>query len=411
MDHALHLLVLLAAARLSGHIAVRFGQPASIGAIAAGVALALVAGLPAGRLLADIPDSPFLRIAAEFGIFFVVLQAGIEMRPAEIAKAPATSLAVAAGGVVLPLASGYGLAWIYLPDGPLRPAQALLVGVALSISAVPVAVKVLGELRLLHHRVGRTIVSAALFDDVIGLILLAILLALVETGTPPDAWAIAALLGQVALFFAIAAVAGRLAGPLLYRPAARLGLPAASFTALIVLALGLAALAEGLSLDVILGPFMAGLFFEPAAVGADRHAEVEEATAAVSDGLLAPLFFLSIGIRLDTTAVTAAPGLLVALLAVAFLGKIVGAALPARLVGLPPREATAVGIGLSGRGAVELVIASIALDAGLLDAPGWPVPQLFSILVVVAVVTTVAMPILLRACLRGAGPPTGADRD
>lgn len=401
MEHALHLLILITAARLLGELFKRIGQPASMGEITAGIVLALIAASPlAVPLIAQIPSTPFLEVAAQFGIFFIVLLAGMEMRPYEVTSQSAASLGVALGGVVLPLAAGFALAWAFLPETPLKFAQALLVGIALSISAVPVAVEVLRELRLLHERVGRMIVSAAIFDDVIGLVLLAVVLSLIETGAAPDAPAMLLLLGRVAIFFVIAISAGLFLGPPLYRIVAQFRIPAPRFSALMSLALALAVVAEALGMDFILGPFLAGLFFNPETVGEEAYAGVKTSLRDITDGLLAPLFFISIGARVDLGAVEAIPLFLAALLAVAFLGKLVGTGVPARLAGLPTRDAMAVGIGMSGRGAIELVVASIALEAGLFNQSDELVTNLFSALVITAVVTTMAMPLGLRAVLR-----------
>ena len=154
-------------------------------------------------------------------------------------------------------------------------------------------------------------------------------------------------------------------------------------------------------MDFILGPFMAGLFFDPKVLGEQPFAQVKSSIADLTDGLLAPLFFLSIGIRVDLGAVIAVPAFLAALLAAAFFGKLIGAGGPARLAGMPTREALAVGVGMSGRGAVELVIASVALEAGLFDQPDPIVSNLFSALVIMAVVTTLVTPAGLRRLLAG----------
>lgn len=411
MEHALHLILLLVLTRLGGALFEKAGQPASMGEIAAGIVLLPLAALPfAPPLLVALPDSPFLEIAAEFGIFAVLLLAGIEMRPREIAAQSGAALGVAFGGVIVPLAGGFALAWAFLPDSPLKLAQALLVGVALSISAVPVAVKILMELRLLHRRVGEMIVSAAVLDDVMGLVLLAVVLSIIETGSVPNASMMLKLIGQVGLFFALTVGAGMLLEPAFYRWAARLPVPAPLFSALVVIALAYALLAEALGMDFILGPFVAGLFFDPDAVGDQGYASVKASMADLTNGLLAPLFFASIGVRLDLGAVTAVPLFLTLLLVVAFLGKVVGAGVPARLAGLSAREATAVGVGMSGRGAVELVVASIALEAGLFAQPDTLVASLFSALVITAVLTTMLMPMVLSAVLRPTAKERGPSR-
>jgi Kef-type K+ transport system membrane component KefB len=177
-------------------------------------------------------------------------------------------------------------------------------------------------------------------------------------------------------------------------------IPAPHFSTLMALALGFAVLAEALGMDFILGPFMAGLFLDPDTAGAETYDGIKRSVGDLTDGLLAPLFFALIGVRVELSAVTAIPGFLLALVPTAFLGKLLGAGVPARLAGLSSRESLAVGVGMSGRGAVELIIASFALEAGLFDQPDPIVANLFSALVIMAVVTTLTMPFGLRRVLR-----------
>lgn len=401
MEHALHLLILILATRLFGELFERFRQPASIGEICAGVVLAMLAAKPlAAPLIGGLPQSLFLEVAAEYGIFLLVLFAGIEVQPREITANSGRSLAVALGGALLPLVSGFALAWLFLPVTPLKFAQALLVGVAMSISAIPVAVKVLEEMNLLHTAVGNTIVSAAIFDDIIGLFLLAVVLSVIETGAGLDLSGVGSLAGKIAMFFLITVSFGRYVMPHLVRAAEGFRIPSPEFSVLLAVAFGFASLAESLGIDFILGAFIAGLFFEPHSVGANAHAQVKQTVQTLTNGLLGPLFFASIGARIDLSAITAIPVFLALLLTVAFLGKLLGGGIPARLTGLSTKEASAVGIGLSGRGAMELIIASIALEAGLFADSDPVVSNLFSALVLTAVVTTLMTPIGLRLVLK-----------
>jgi Kef-type K+ transport system membrane component KefB len=157
------MLVLLVLTRLLGEAAERVGQSASVGELIAGIVLAGLAGAYGDTLpfLAHIATSEALEYAASLGIFFLMLLAGIEMEPREISRGSMGSFMVAAGGVILPMTGGIGLAWWFLPESELKQVQTLLVGVALSITAVPVTVKVFTELGMLHTRVGR-MVSIAL---------------------------------------------------------------------------------------------------------------------------------------------------------------------------------------------------------------------------------------------------------
>ena len=405
MDIFFGLLILLLLTRACGTLAERGGQAPAVGELIAGIALAAVATVAGGWMpaLPAFIDSELVSAVADLGIFFLMLLAGIELKPKEIADHSAGALAVAAGGVVVPLAAGIALAWVLLPGSELKQAQALLVGVAMAITAVPVTVKVFSELGMLHTLVGEIVVSAAIIDDVIGLVLLAVLAAVIETGHVPDAAALALLFLKIAAFFMITVGLGTHVYPRLRRRLKVLQIAALEFSTLIAVALGYALLAQALGLHWILGAFMAGLYFEPARVGGRAYNEMKLIITGVTSGLLAPLFFATIGLRVDLQAIVAVPLFVAALVAIALAGKVIGAGLPAFWVGLKRREALAVGVGMSARGAVELVILGVAYDAGLFAGAADATPvvaHLFSALVLMAVATTLVAPIALRQILR-----------
>ena len=405
MQIFLELLILILLARGFGEVAERLGQPASVGEILSGVvlSLAIVWFGPSLPFLAQMASSSVLESVANLGIFVLVLLAGIEMEPSEIVQAGKTSFAVALGGMVLPLAGGFALAWAFLPDSDLRFVQALIAGICLSISAIPATVKLFNDLGMLHSKIGRMVVSAAVFDDVLGLFLLAILLAVIETGQAPDLPAFLFLSAKVMLFFLITFLLGAHVYPRISRHMKVMQAAATEFSALVVVALAYGVLAELLGLHWILGAFVAGLFFERERVGPRAYNEIRLICDSLTRGGLGPLFFVYIGLQVDLRAVTEAPVLLLMVIAVAFFGKVLGAGLPARLAGLSTRGALCVGVGLSARGAVELVILSIAFEKGVFSdaaADGGAGLQLFSALILMGVVTTMMAPILLRRLLR-----------
>ena len=401
VENFVGLLVLLLLTRVCGTLAERGGQAPAVGELIAGIALAALAAVAGGWMpaLPAFIGSELLSAVANLGIFFLMLLVGIELKPKEIADQSAGSLAVAAGGMVVPLAAGIALAWVLLTDSESKQAQALLVGVAMAITAVPATVKVFSELGVLHAPVGRIVVSAAIFDDVIGLVLLAVLTAVIETGHIPDAASLALLLIKVAAFFMIAVGLGTHVYPRLRRGLKVLQIAALEFSTLIAVALAYALLAQALGLHWILGAFMAGLFFEPARVGGRAYNEMKLVVTGVTSGLLGPLFFATIGLRVDLQAIAAVPLFVAVLVAIALAGKVIGAGLPAMWVGLERREVLAVGVGMSARGAVELVVLGVAFDAGLFAATADAAPlvaHLFSALVLMAVATTLLAPIALR---------------
>lgn len=405
MESAVHLLTILIAAWVFGHVAEAVKLPAAVGQVLGGVVVAL-----AGDVLP--PDFPFLHgisssIAVqgvgEAGIIMLLLYAGIEMRPSDIAKHEREAFSVAFGGVAVPLALGFALAWTMLPENPQRGAQAFVVGVALSISAIAVAAKVFMDFRLMQHTIGQVSIAAAVIDDIIGLVLLGIVTELIHTGAPPDAISLAVMLGKVAVFFGVTWVIGHFLTRPMWAALHKVHMPGLRLMTLLSMALAYGLFAELLDLHFILGPFMAGLFFEPQRVGHAAYSHIDRTVKTVTKGILGPVFFASIGLTVDLSALTEVPVFLSLLLIAAMVGKLVGCGVPAYLVnGHNSRDAIAIGIGMSGRGAVELFIVSIAHQAGLFDIGdgGDPIlDNMYSALVLTAIITTALTPILLRWAL------------
>ena len=397
------LLVLLVVTRFFGELAERAGQPALVGELLSGIVLALVVGQYAAT---ELIEDPVFIAMTDLGIFFLMLLAGIEMHPGELARASQKAVLIAVGGMIIPFALGIGLGWWVLPDSELKTAQALFQGVALAITAVPVSVKILMDLGKLDTQVGQIIVSAAVIDDILSLILLAILTTVIRTGTMPGLSGLAVLGGKVLLFFVITIAIGYYAFPKLDALRKKFHVEEFAFSSLLIAALGFAVLAEVLNMHFILGAFIAGLFFVRQIINTTVYEDLKNKVAGLTKGFFAPVFFASIGLHLDLSALTIIPGFVLVLILAATVGKIVGSGAPAYWSGLPLTDALAVGVGMNARGAVELIIADIAFRAGLFSQPT-PTPplvaSLFSAIVIMAIVTTLVAPVLLRLCFRRAG--------
>ena len=397
------ILVLLVVTRVFAELAERVKIPAIVGELVAGVALGFVLRRSAEFMpvLWSACQSETYSSLVSLGMFFLMLLAGVRMEPLDFARTSKSAILIALGGMIVPVSAGFALGLAVLPDSSFKLVQSLFLGTALAITAVPVTVRIFMDLGQLDSRVGKMVVAAALWDDLLSLFLLALLLAAIaenHTGTVQTAGALL-LLGKVVLFFVVAIPVGLFVFPLVGKYLRHLHFPEVDFSMLLIAALAYAVFAEEMGLHFIVGAFIAGMFFHPEVVDRDAYRRVEQQMSGITRGFLAPIFFVSVGLQLDFSAVSQVPGFVTMLVLIALASKLIGSGFPAYWVGLSKRESLMVGVGMSGRGAVELIIAGVALEAGLFLHPS-PVPviieSLFSAIVIMALVTTVLTPIILH---------------
>ena len=400
------LLLLLLAARVLGALAERISLPSAVGEMLAGMVLISVAQFagPFQGFFEGLPHSKALGHVADLGIFFLLLMAGVEMQLADTVHDARKSFAVAVGGVVLPLAAGIILGFAFLEDGPQRTEQAMLIGVALSITAIAASAKILQEFGLLNSEAGRVLITAALFDDIFGLFLLALLSSVIASGELPGAYTFAVMLAKVIVFFVVTGLLGVHVYPRVSKEIHRRQAAEIEFGALVIVALGYGFLAELLGLHWAVGAFMAGLFLERSRIGKQPHKSMRLMLNALTAGVLGPLFFAWIGLQANLTAIVEIPAFLAILIVVAFVTKVVGGGFAASAIGYGRRDSAIIGVGLAPRGEIMIVVISVALAAGLIDgAAEDPVAQhLFSALIVMALANTVLAPLILRELLRRA---------
>ena len=400
------LLILLLVTRIGAEIAVRLKQPALVGELLAGVFLGmlLVVAPDSAQFIADLDSDKTFLAVLDLAVFFLMLLAGIEMRPGDLARASGKAIPVAIAGMLIPLALGFALGWWWLPDSDWRFAQSLFIGVALAITAVPVAVKVLLDLGQLQSKVGQVIVAAAVMDDILSLVLLAVLTSVISSGENLTAVSLGLIGLKIVGFFAVAWAVGRFVLPAVGGYLRKLVSDQSELSLLLIFALALSVLAEVLGMHFLIGSFAAGVLFTRNVAGEETHDQLKSQTEAITLGFLAPVFFASIGIHLDIAAILEAPMFLLILLLAAFVGKFLGSGLAARASGFSTRESVAIGSAMNARGAVEIIIADIALRAGLFSKPE-PTPPaidyLFSAIVIMAIVTTLTSPVALRMLLPG----------
>lgn len=398
------LLVLLIVTRACSELAVRLNLPALVGELIGGILLGVVVtAIPdSSGVLSNLETDNTFQAILDLAVFFLMLLAGIEMRPKDLAGVSGQAVPIAISGMIVPLTLGLVLGWWWLPESQWKLAQSLFIGVALAVTAVPAAVKVLLDLGKMQSRVGQVIVAAAVMDDVISLVLLAVLTAVISVDESISVTLVAAIGVSTLAFLTVAWVSGRYLLPLVGKWIQRLDMDHAEFSLLIIYGLALSVVAELLKMHFLIGAFAAGVFFNRNVVGAKTYDRLKSQTEALTMGFLAPVFFASIGMHLDLAAFIHVPLFLMLLLIAATLGKLAGAGLVARFTGFPNRQALAIGAAMNARGAVEIIVAGIALRAGLFSHPD-PTPAsieyLFSAIVIMAIVTTLATPIALQTLL------------
>lgn len=383
-----NLLVILSVAWFLGYIFSLFGLPVMLGE--------LLAGLVLGPALLDVVHtSQQLELLADLGIFFVMFYAGMEMDPRLLLKHIRPALATAVGGFVLPFVLGYFTALLF--DATIF--QALFVGMGLSVTAIAVQAVILQNLQIHKSNVGHIIMGAAIADDIFSLVTLAVLLGLAKSGTiaPGE---VLFILGKVGLFLAFTILIGEFIMPRLTRRLTDTG--AKAFTFAMIVALVMAFLAEKVGLHLVIGAFLAGQFVRREIMDGRIYELLSDRFFSISYGFLTPIFFATLGFHLTLSWSVEFLSLAGALTLVAVLGKVLGCGLGARLTGLDMTEAAVVGVGMNGRGAVELVIASVVLQlssqllaAGTITEP-LLTPNQFSALVLMAFVTTIMTPVLLK---------------
>ena len=383
-----NILLILTVAWVLGAISVRLGLPVMIGELLAGVIL----GPP---LLGLISASQPLELMAEFGIFFAMFYAGMEMNPRELVEHIWPSIAVALGGFILPFLLGYFTVRAF--GGTLY--QSLFVGMGLSITAIAVQAIVLENMNLLKSNLGHIIIGAAIVDDILSLVALSVLLGLAKSGSVQFVSLLTVLL-KVCGFFGITILLGHFVVPKITKKLEDYG--GKGFTFALVSALVMAYLAELAGLHLIIGAFLAGQFVRKEIMDPGVYDKIRDRFFALSYGFLAPIFFVSLSFHLHFEWNIQFIALVVIIFIAAVIGKLFGSGLGGVISGHSIRQSVILGFGMNGRGAVELVVAAVVVKLsnelmakGTIGEPLLTQAQ-FSALVLMAFATTLLAPISLK---------------
>jgi Kef-type K+ transport system membrane component KefB/nucleotide-binding universal stress UspA family protein len=399
--------LLLVVARGLGELAVRVGLPSVVGELLAGFLLgpSLFGNLAPGLWLDVFPQVPsqvhLLEVVSWLGVIMLLILTGLETDIGLIARKGKGAAAISLGGIAVPFATGVALGFLLPTDFVAAPDKrlvfALFIGTAMSISAIPVIAKVLMEMNIIRRDIGQITLAAGMIDDTVGWILLSIVAGLASSGTISPLTAGKSVLSVLLVLVISFTVGRRAVRALIAGLDNRVGGDMVKITALMALALSFGAVTQALKLEAVLGAFIAGILVGQVKRFDERLRHIFE---QVTLGVFAPVFFAASGLRVDLGKLAEPKVLAVGLvvLTIAIAGKFVGAYLGAKATRMGHWEALSLGAGMNARGAMEIIVATIGLSRGILT------PEMYSIILMVAIVTSLMAPPILRWTLNHVEP-------
>ena len=376
----LNLLLVLTLAWISGLLMERVGYPALMGELLAGI-------LFGPALLGVIHPSEVLDVFAELGVFLLMIYVGMEVDLHDLFELGPQSLMVALGGFLVP----FGLGYLVGEFVGMTVEQSLFIGIAMAATSLATKSRILVDLDILETRIAAVLLGGALLSDVGVMVVFAGITGFIETGEV-TLLGLMVVAGQALLFFVAALVFGDRILPFLWEQLEgwmerhEFVDKTSAFTVALVVALTFAFFAALVDLHMIIGGFMAGLFLRQAQLDPDIYDHMYNVMYDLAMGFFAPIFFVTVAFELTLDVFTQSLGLLVLILVLAFVSKIVGSWLFALPTKLSAKEGFVIGLGMNGRGTVEIVIVTIGLSAGVIGQ------ELFSILVFTAIFTTSLVP-------------------
>lgn len=385
------LLLLLVLARFFGELFERMGQPAMIGEIIAGVILG-------PSVLNFIHRTEELKVISDLGVFLLVILAGLEINFDDILKSiRGRNIFVSLLAFFIPIGSGFLVGQAF--HQPVM--TTVFIGLCVAITALPVSIRILMDLGRLNSAIGQKIISAAIFDDVLALTILGVLLDFKDLEssyaevTKMTIWTILKLLLFVSVIVGTYKLIQHFAKrenfleTQLDKLISVLRGKESLFALLFVFILIFATLTESIGLHFIIGSFFASMLLSKSLIGEKNLQTFHKTTNSMAMGFLAPIFFAGIGLEFKLGSIQNIV-LLLAILGVSFASKIIGGYIGGRVSLMSHRQSLTLAYGLNARGIMELVIANIAFREGFINV------EIFSMLVIMGLVTTLSTPFLLK---------------
>lgn len=387
-DHGKTLLALfiaLLAAKLAAELFERIRQPAVVGEIIAGIVI--------GPAVLDlVQPTEVLAALAEIGVIFLLFTVGLETRPSDIFKVGRTATVVAVLGVVVPFVAGWGLLSLWPGHSWI---EATFLGAAMVATSVGITARVLSGMGLITAEASRVILAAAVIDDVIGLLVLAVVSSL---ATGAVNYLSIGLIAVLAIAFTLVIIAfGSRVVNRVKQPVVNLKIDHSLLMFALVLCFGLAAVANLIGIAGIIGAFLAGVALSEATDGTRLHQQSQALTEFTT-----PFFLVAIGMKLNLAIFLSAHVVVLSavVIALAIMTKFIGCGLGA--IGMGRRRAIQVGVGMIPRGEVGIVVAQIGLAMAAVS------DVIYGVVLAMAVITTLAAPPLIKLAFASEPAATGS---
>lgn len=366
------IVIVLLATKIAGHFSVRLGQPSVLGKILIGIIIG-----PA--MLGWITDSEVMQTFSQIGVILLMFLAGLETDLEDLNANMKGAVFVAVGGVILPIALSYPLALSF----GLTQGQAIFIGLTLAATSVSISVQTLNEIGWLKSREGSVLLGAAVLDDIIVVVLIAIAMSFLVG----DDVSIPTLIGGKVFFFVLLFVVAKYVIPPFLKAFSRLKVTESILSGALVACFALAYIGEHyFEIAAIIGAFFMGI-----AIGRTEFKEtVEHKVEPIASSIFVPFFFVSIGLSVTFDGIMENIWFLVVFSLVAILSKLIGSGLGAKLAGFSWKSSTGIGAGMISRGEVALILAGMGLSSGLLPAED------YTPMVIVIIVTTLVTPPMLK---------------
>lgn len=371
LDFLLQLLIVLIGVKVFGEISLRLGQPSVLGKIIAGIILG-----PA--VLGWVHDTDIMTIFSQIGVLLLMFMAGLETDLEDLGNNAKAAVLVAVGGVILPIILGYFGGSLFDFTVP----QSIFMGLLLAATSVSISVQTLRELGWLNSKEGSALLGAAVLDDVIVVILIAVAMSMF-TGSGTS---IGMLILKKVLFFVAIFIAAKWLVPGFIAFFAKFQVTEVTLSAGLIVAFAFAYFGEWLGVAGIIGTFFAGI-----AISQTKYKEeIEQKVEPIANGVFVPFFFISIGLPVSFEGIGDQVSFLIFLTALALISKFAGCGLGAKISGFGWRSSMGIGAGMISRGEVALILAAIGLEAGLLAQ------EYYTSAIIVVILTTVVTPPLLK---------------